>query len=147
MVDAGQRIAAAAPGRAAELLARLHGDDAADLLSAMGAERRAAVTAALPEVHRRRIGALLGDEPATAGALMSPRFLALYPDVTIGEALDRVCCSGGDDASLTVVFVANAARRLCGVVALRALLRAPADEPIGIGHGCRAGGTSRVRAV
>ena len=70
---------------------------------------------------------LLGEAPATAGSLMGHRFLALYSDVTVAEALDRVRGSGFDPELVAVVFVADRDRRLCGAVPLKRLLESRGD--------------------
>ena len=57
---------------------------------------------------------------------MGHRFLALYSDITVAEALDRVRGSGFDPELVAVVFVADRDRRLCGSVALKRLLESPA---------------------
>jgi Mg/Co/Ni transporter MgtE len=64
------------------LLAR-RTDDAADVLAELPGPRRRALMEALPERQRRRISTLAGDEPATAGSLMSTSFLACYSDATV----------------------------------------------------------------
>lgn len=123
-------LAACSDEQAAERLARMHADDAADLLAEMEPDRRQAVTAALPQRQRRRVAVLLGEEPPTAGTLMGHRFLVLYRDATVADALDRVSGSGFDPELVAVVFVADRHRRLCGSVALKRLLEGPSDAPL-----------------
>jgi Mg/Co/Ni transporter MgtE len=113
--------------QAADALARMHADDAADALDDMDPDRREAVTRALPERQRRRVGALLGHEPAIADTLMGRRYLALYAQSTVAEALDRVRGSGFDPELVAVVFVADRERRLRGTIALKRLLEGPPD--------------------
>ena len=60
------------------MLARMETDDATDLLAALDEERREDVCSLLPPVQWRRIRALLGYDPATAGGLMTPDFVCLY---------------------------------------------------------------------
>ena len=48
-------LAACSDEQAAERLARIHADDAADLLAEMSPERRSAVSGALPQRQRRRV--------------------------------------------------------------------------------------------
>ncbi|HEY7622953.1 MAG TPA: CBS domain-containing protein [Solirubrobacteraceae bacterium] len=128
--DVRAYLAACSAEQAADALARMHADDAADALHDMGSERRDAVTRALPARQRRRVAVLLGDEPATAGTLMGHRFLALYEDSTVSEALDRVRGSGLDPELVAVVFVANRERRLLGALTLKRLLESPPDAPL-----------------
>ena len=120
-------IATCPADQAADTLARMHADDAADLLAEMDPGRRNAVNSAMPERQRRRVAALLGEEPPTAGALMGHRFLELYGDATVADALDRVRGSGFDPELVAVVFVADRHRRLRGSVALKRLLESSSD--------------------
>ncbi len=69
-------------------MARMEADDAADLVAALPEERRELVVQELHPVQRRRLRALLGYDPATAGGLMSPDFVCVYSQATREEALD-----------------------------------------------------------
>jgi Mg/Co/Ni transporter MgtE len=81
----------------------------------------------LPHVQQRRVRALLGYDPATAGGLMSPEFVCIYRTATRTEALDRVRRSNTAADALAWVFLMNTHKRLEGAVALADLLRADED--------------------
>jgi CBS domain-containing protein len=115
----------------ADVLARMESDDAADLLLELEEARRDSVVEALPEVQRRRVEALLGYAPATAGGLMSPDFVCVYAQSTAAEALDRVRRSRAAPETLEVVFVMNTHRRVHGAIALADLVRAEPDDVLG----------------
>ena len=106
-------------------------DDATDLLAALPEERREDVVRLLPPVQLRRIRALMGYDPATAGGLMSPDFVCLYRTATKAEAIDRVMRSSCSADSLAWIFLMNAHKRLDGAIALADLLRADAAIPVG----------------
>ena len=53
-------------------------------------ERRERDRQAAAAAQRRRVRALLGYDPATAGGLMSPEFVCLYTQATREEALERI---------------------------------------------------------
>jgi CBS domain-containing protein len=108
----------------ADVLARMESDDAADLVRDLPEERRDEVVRLLPLVQRRRVRALLGYDPATAGGLMSPEFVCVYSQATREEALDRVRTSPSSAEALAWVYVMNTHKRLDGAVALVDLLRA-----------------------
>jgi Mg/Co/Ni transporter MgtE len=116
----------------AAMLARMESDDAADLVAELPEERRELVIELLPPVQRRRVRALLGFDPATAGGLMSPDFVCLYAHATHAEALDRVRTSHVSADSLAWIFVMNAHKRLTGAVALADLVRA--DPTLSLGE-------------
>ena len=69
----------------AELLTHMEADDAADLVTELPPERsRGDPRAARRSQHRRRVRALLGYDPATAGGLMSPDFVCVYSQASVG---------------------------------------------------------------
>jgi CBS domain-containing protein len=108
----------------AAVLERMETDDAVDLLGDLPEERREGVVLLLPAVQRRRVRALAGYDPATAGGLMSPEFVCLYAQATKAEAIGRVERSRAPADTLAWVYVMNLDRRLKGAIALADLLRA-----------------------
>jgi CBS domain-containing protein len=114
----------------AALIARMAPDDAADLVSELPEERREAVIDHLASAPRRKVRALLGFDPAEAGGLMSPDFVSVYRQASVGDALERVRRSTLPDEVLGTVWVMDAKHRFLGAVALAALVRA--DPDIGV---------------
>ncbi|MGN6379903.1 MAG: magnesium transporter MgtE N-terminal domain-containing protein [Gaiellales bacterium] len=112
----------------AGLLSRMEADDAVDLLGELEHDRRDRIVEMLPVLQRRRVRALAGFDPATAGGLMSPDFVCLYSTATKLEALDRVARSRGSAESVAWVYVMNQDRRLRGGIALPDLLRVADDD-------------------
>lgn len=111
----------------AALLARMEPDDASDLLSELEPRRRDAAVVLLPLVQQRRVRALLGYDPATAGGLMSPEFVCLYSRATAAEALDRVRRRPVPADAAAWVFAMDQRRKLIGAIPLADLLRADPD--------------------
>jgi CBS domain-containing protein len=120
----------------ADLLARMETDDAADLVGQFDDDRRARLLELLPPVQQRRLRTLLGYEPMTAGGLMSPDFVAVYTQATVGEALDRVRRAAAPGDALAWVFAITGHRRYRGAVSLPDLVRADPAAPVFdlIGH-------------
>jgi CBS domain-containing protein len=114
----------------AELLARMAPDDAADLVAELAEERREAVIEHLAPGPRRKVRALMGFDPAEAGGLMSPDFIAVYRQATVGDALDRVRRSTLPDEVLGTVWVMDAKHRFAGAVPLAALVRADPEAGV-----------------
>jgi CBS domain-containing protein len=121
-------IAERSDEEAAAVLARMAPDDAADLIADVEQDRREALLARLPATQQRKVRALLGFDPATAGGLMSPDFLCLYEQGTAAEALDRVRRATTPTEALATVFTMDTHRRLEGAIALVDLVRAQPDE-------------------
>jgi len=114
----------------AAVVARMAPDDAADLIDEIDQERRGRILALLPATQRRRIEALLGYNPSTAGGLMSPDFISLAPADTVAQAIAKVRASGQEGGMLTTVYVLDADGRLHGSVFIVALLRAEAERAL-----------------
>ena len=115
----------------AAVLGRMESDDAADLVAELPEERRDEVVRLLPLVQRRRVRALLGYDPATAGGLMSPEFVCVYSQATVAEALERVRSTRTSAEALAWIYVMNARKRLTGAVALVDLVRADSGSRLG----------------
>jgi CBS domain-containing protein len=108
----------------AAVIARMAPDDAADLIVEIDQDRRGRVLALLPPSKRRRIEALLGYNPSTAGGLMSPDFIGLAASDTVARAIERVRSSDLAPGTLTTVYLIDAGGGLSGSVAVVSLLRA-----------------------
>jgi len=109
----------------AAVLARMEPDDAVDLLGELDEERRDAVVKLLPPPQRRRVRALAGYDPATAGGLMNSQFVCLYMHATREEALERIAQSRHPADALAWVYVMDPRRRLRGAIPLADVLRSP----------------------
>jgi MgtE intracellular N domain/CBS domain len=114
----------------AALVSRMAPDDAADLVAELEEERREAVGEGLPPAQRRKVRALLGYDPAEAGGLMSPDFVSVYQQATVGEALERVRRSSLADELLASVYVMDSGHRFLGAVPLAALVRADPEAGV-----------------
>ncbi|MGD0166412.1 MAG: CBS domain-containing protein [Gaiellaceae bacterium] len=109
---------------AANVLAKMGADDAADLLAELDQERREPVLSLLPKTQQRKVRTLLGFNPSTAGGLMNPDFLCLSERISVKRALEEVKRSGLEPEQLNVVFTCDSKKRLSGALAVAALVRA-----------------------
>jgi len=109
---------------AANVLAKMGADDAADLLAELEQERREPVLSLLPKTQQRKVRTLLGFNPSTAGGLMNPDFLCFSERVSAKRALDEIKRSTLEPEQLTVVFTSDSKKRLSGALAVAALVRA-----------------------
>jgi CBS domain-containing protein len=114
----------------AAVIARMAPDDGADLIVELDQDRRGRVLALLPGEQRRQIEALLGYNPATAGGLMSPDFVALAPADDVAQALRRVRDSELGAGTLTTVYLLDGDGRLSGSVFVVTLLRSEPHTPL-----------------
>ena len=124
-------IAERADGEVVAVLARMEADDAVDLLGELDEERRQRIVELLPALQRRRVRALVGYDPATAGGLMSPEFICLYSTATKEEAIGRIRRSPAAADSLTWIYVMNQDRRLKAAISIIDLIRADDGSVLG----------------
>ena len=108
---------------AAAVLATMEADDAADLLSELDRERREPLLKLLPWKQQRKIRTLLGYNPATAGGLMSPDFVAVRETDTVASALDELRLTELPEETVTTVLVLDGEQHLTGVISLLTLLK------------------------
>src|SRR5579864_278434 len=115
---------------AAEVLGAMEADDAADLIGELDQDRREPLLRLLPAKQQRKIRALLGYNPETAGGLMSPDFVSLADSATVAQALDELRRTDLPEETVTTVFAHDSARRLSGVVSIVMLLKHDPSTPL-----------------
>ena len=108
---------------AARLLARMAPDDAADLIMELDQDRRLPVLSLLPASQQRKVRNLLSYNPETAGGLMSPDFLALPQETTVGEALKAIKHASAPPEALNVVFTLDDDKSVVGSISAVSLIR------------------------
>jgi sporulation protein YlmC with PRC-barrel domain len=108
---------------AAQLLASMAPDDAADLIAEVDQERRLPILNLLPEVQQRKVRSLLSYNPETAGGLMSPDFLCLPESDSVANALAAIHTSTAPPETLNVVFAADVQGSVVGSVSAVRLIQ------------------------
>ncbi|MGC9219801.1 MAG: magnesium transporter MgtE N-terminal domain-containing protein [Solirubrobacteraceae bacterium] len=114
----------------AGVLARMASDDAADLLLEIEQGRRLSVLNLLPAGKQVKIRSLLGHNPATAGGMMNPDFVAVDADDTVASALRKVRASEIGVQLLSTVCLVDGAGVLLGTVGLDQLIRAAPEASL-----------------
>lgn len=104
-------------------------DDAADLLDVLEEDRRQAVLAQLGAATGAHLAVLLAQEHETAGSLMTTNYLALDEEMTVGDAIHAIREYPSKD-SFFYVYVVDVEDHLVGVLSLRSLILAPAEEQL-----------------
>ena len=123
-----------------ELLARLEPEAAGLIVRHMPVDDAAEALRELPEERSEEILSRLGESAeeieflleyaeSTAGAIMSPKFLALPEDLDVQSAIEHVRRYGDADASF-YVYVIDEREFLVGVVSLRQLILQPPDKQL-----------------
>lgn len=113
------------------LLDQLDPSDLVELLDELPAKIVNRVVHAVGTQTRQDLSLLLGFPEDSVGRNMSPRYLAVRSSDSVQECLNRIRTSTLDEDELDAVFVFDQTRKLEGVVALAALLRAESGVRVG----------------
>jgi magnesium transporter len=110
-------------------------DEAADVVETLPDEEASEILDLLPEKESEEIQELLQYGESTAGGIMTPEFVAVHEDMTVGQALDHLRKSAPVPKSaareaIFYVYVTDAHEHLVGVVPLRRLITADPATPI-----------------
>lgn len=139
---AAEAFAYLAPENQEALIGALGAEAAVKMVEAMNVDDRAKLLDELPEeVAQRLIGsltpetrretqAILGYPPRSVGRLMTPDYVRVKADWTIGQALEHIRRYGRDAETINVVYVVDDAGRLVDDLRLRQVLLANPDEPL-----------------
>ena len=116
--------------------------EAAAVLNLVADDDRTALLSRLPEAETREILSLLTPEEAgeartllkyprgTVGRLMTPHYIAVREDQTVGQVLDYIREHGVNSETLNVIYVVDANGVLIDDIRIRELLVVPLDRTI-----------------
>jgi magnesium transporter len=118
------------PETVAEGVRELDSDDAVTILEDLPKDEQAEILDQLPAVERIALKRSLDYPENSAGRLMQDEFIAVQPDWTVGHTIDYMRETPDLPDRFWEIYVADAERRLTGVVALDRLLRTKRPVPI-----------------
>ena len=118
------------PKSLAGVIETMSTDDRVDLLDELPEELRAQVLDQMKREDAAEVKELLQYEADSAGGIMSPDFLSLDENLTVGEAIKKVQQLSEAAEMAFYLYVVDGATLLKGVVSLRQLLMNPADQPL-----------------
>jgi Mg/Co/Ni transporter MgtE len=119
---ASQLLEEVAPEKAADILEEMAPDEAADVLEEMPGEARQEVLAAMERPEAREVQELLAYHPDSAGGLMTPDRLQVFPEQTLAEATGELRRRAEELPFVYELYVVDNAGRLVGYLTLRDLL-------------------------
>lgn len=112
-----------------QLLNEMEPDDLVDIIQSVSHEVRKSVWENLsPEAKKETLFLLKFDEDDAAG-LMTPRYIAIKPTITVGQALKFARKGAEEIETVYYFYVLDQIKRLIGVVSLRDIL-ASKDEQL-----------------
>lgn len=115
----------------AAVLDRLYLDDVADLLEEMPANVVKRLLRLVSPDDRRSLNQILQYPEESAGSVLTTEFVGLKASMTVGEAFDYIRRTGPDKETIYTCYVTDNNRRLEGVITVKELLLAKADQCVG----------------
>ncbi|MFL5802994.1 MAG: magnesium transporter [Roseiflexaceae bacterium] len=119
------------PAEAGDLLDRLPMDDVAEILAEDVPDRQHVLLAEMEPIDAAEVRSLLQYPPQTAGRLMTQKFARVRPEMTTAETIALLRRIDPEVETLNDLYVLDQARRLIGVVSLRAVITATPDRRLG----------------
>lgn len=116
--------------RASDILEEMSPDEAADVLGDLTQEKAEELLGLMDAEDAEEIQELLEHEEDCAGGMMNNSFIAIGPELTVGEALAAVRVQAPEVDTVYYAYVLDAEERLLGVVSLKELLIQTEAEPI-----------------
>lgn len=109
----------------AGIISEMPSDDAADLIEALPDPFVADIRKHMEKADREEVDELLQYHPETAGGLMSPDFMYLDEELSVGEAINKVQKRSEEKEMVFYLYITHGDGKLAGVVSLRELLTNP----------------------
>jgi Mg2+ transporter MgtE len=116
--------------QAAELLQEMPPDEAADLLGELPEEKSHEILGLMEPEEAQEVRELMEHEEGTAGALMTPEFIALPPNITVAETFPRLRKLAAEAETIYYLYILDEAEGLLGVISLRELIMAEPEASL-----------------
>jgi len=113
-----------------DILEEMEPDEAADVLSDLPEEKAQELLEMMDQEDAEDIQELLVHEEDSAGGLMTPEYLRLSSNITVGQALELVRECAEDVETIYYGYIVDSDDRLEGVVSLKGLLLNPPETLI-----------------
>ncbi|HSM85341.1 MAG TPA: CBS domain-containing protein [Candidatus Limnocylindrales bacterium] len=112
--------------KAADIVEEMDPDAAADLLGDLPEETSEEILEEMEPEERQEVSELLAFEENTAAGRMTTEYLALPPEATVGDAIDKLRDFEGEAESISTLYLTRPDGELVGSVPLVSLVLAPA---------------------
>jgi magnesium transporter len=110
--------------KAADIIEEMPPDEAADVLSDLPIDKAKEILEHIEKEEAEDIQELLNHEEDTAGGIMTNKFIAYPPDMSVREAIENFRKDAEEVETVYYIYVADTDEKLLGVVSLRELLLA-----------------------
>jgi len=116
--------------KAADIVEEMDPDAAADLLGDLPEETSEEILEEMEPEERQEVSELLAHHENTAAGRMTTEVLALPPEATVGDAIDKLRQFEGETESIATIFLVDSEGKLVGSVPLVSLVLAPGGTPL-----------------
>jgi magnesium transporter len=114
-----------------DIVDKMSPDDRARLFDELPAKVVRRLVEQISPPERAATAQLLGYEADTAGRLMTPEYISLTENLTVGETLERIRSLANASEVIYYLYVTDGARHLSGIVSLRDLVTAQPQQTLG----------------
>jgi len=109
----------------APIVVNMSHDDRADFVNNLPEETRAPLLTMLPDEEREDVDQLTTYGEETAGGIMTSAYVALDPDMSVEQAIERVRNTAAEQETIYALYVVDNRGMLRGVVTMRQLILTP----------------------
>lgn len=113
-----------------EIVGQMSPDDRARLFDELPAKVVRRLLADMSPQERQNTALLLGYQEDTAGRIMTPEYISLKENMTIGEALQSIKQRAQASELIYYLYVTDTSRHLLGIVSLKNLVLASEESPL-----------------
>jgi len=117
--------------KAADIVEEMNPDAAADLLGDLPEETSEEILEEMEPEERQEVSELLAFHENTAAGRMTTEYVALSPEHTVGDAIDRLRSFEGAVETINTLYLVDSQERLVGSVPLVSLVLAPGGTRLG----------------
>ncbi|GMR03244.1 MAG: CBS domain-containing protein [Thermodesulfovibrionia bacterium] len=115
---------------ATDIVERMPPDEAADLLGALSSEKARELLESIEKSEAQDIQELLGHEEDTAGGLMTNEFIAYFPELKVGDAIEKFKIDAHNVETVYYIYVTDKNEKFIGVTSLRDMLLSSPNVPL-----------------
>lgn len=105
-------------------------DDKIDILEELPANLVDKILEKTPKAERKLINTFLNYPDDCAGSIMTPDYISLQKDWTVGQAMAHIKREGMDTETIYTCYVKDTGRKLIGIISLRTLVVTDDDVKI-----------------
>jgi len=117
--------------KAADIVEEMDPDAAADLLGDLPEETSEEILKDMEPEERQEVSELLAFHENTAAGRMTTDYIALSPEHTVGDAIDRLRSFEGSAETISSIYLVDSQEKLVGSVPLVSLVLAPGATRMG----------------